>query len=1032
MASMPLSAFPRPPQDNGRGIHWSSSIYHITGDELTFWIDELKAMQIKWVKVLDDSGGTSVELCRRLVENDIMPVVRLYRERPNPKRIGSREIETIKKLVDIGVRYIETNNEPDLPAEWENNHIPPNWLDIVADNFIYDADIVLSLGALPAFPAMSVSNSGLGLSYVVEKGRKDVFEKGAWLAIHNYTTNHPLDYPYDPVNQEGKPLTQEEYERLAAWQYGHLTWEEIEELGIEITRENYFRFNNWAWDGRPLAEVNEMRSRNKNPGATIFDDSNCFRGWELAGHRMYEALGFYIPIISTEGGAVMGWGDDLRYAKVNPTTHAQWQMEITHFMQDEAPPWYFAVCSWLLAANRIGDFNPTWDQMAWYTNAWDLQFGLNGELPIVQLLKDTPAKLRHELRPSTEAAAVTGVVTDPDGKPTAGVFLKLMTKEGEIVASSVSDETGRYELLADPGIYDVFIDWYGMAARDITLTAYDVDVVDIRNIGPAGRYEIFGKVLDANGLILSGLEVHLHRNGVLHAVTKSDAIGKFVFHPGLAGEYTLETQDVSTTVTLTAEDPVISQDIAFPPDAALQYQVTKKRLLSPEEAGNRDIFYGTVRDVYGRGLNGIELEMRWIGADPGTHFPRIKTGPGVAKWDGYYEFLHSRGTFLIEVVQGDHPSEIAEIDTANVPDYDGDHVTFEVDFQLMPVGGEVKESAILGSIPGGRPGQAVHLWKEGDKIADAALDRARSFAFVSLGAGVYDLELAGIGMFKTDIALNGHDQVEVTLPLTGAIVGKVKGVGSGRQAVKLVAETYGFVRHSELDQHGQYRFTNLPAGEYRIELDDDILLGLQCDGQSVLEAPLLWVGMSNALRKSTITGKVHDTANRPAADIEVYLLMSDDPLTTTRTDAGGNFRFEKLAPGVYDVIINQYVGSFGLVLDGENTVEVELLYTPIATAPPKQLNRYYLLQMADAALMPALVRLVSPWLTTQPPGSVGFTITEAERAAVVVLLGDGIPDDVVTLLRDSGCEVVDMRADLLTLARQLALPAPESTGDDND
>jgi len=1032
MAPMPLSAFPRPPQDNGRGIHWSSSIYHISGDELTFWINELKAMQIKWVKVLDDSGGTSLELCRRLVENDMMPVVRLYRERPNPKRIGSREIETIKKLVDVGVRYFETNNEPDIPAEWENNHQPPNWLDIVADNFIHDANIVLSLGGLPAFPAMSVSNSGLGLSKVVEKGSGDLFEKGAWLAIHNYTTNHPLNYPYDAVNQEGKPLTQEEYERLADWQYGHLTWEEIQELGIEITEENYFRFNNWAWDGRPLAEINELREKNKNPGATIFDDSNCFRGWELAGHRMYEALGFYVPIISTEGGPVMGWGDDLRYAKVNPTTHAAWQMEITRFMQDEAPPWYFSVCSWLLGANRMGDFNPTWDQMAWYTHAWDLQFGLNGELPIVQLLKDTPARPRHELRPKSESAAATGTVTDVNGNPLAGVFLRLHTQDGETVAGSVTDETGRYELMADPGVYDVFIDWYGMAAHDITLTAFDVDVVDIRNIDPAGHYEIFGKVVDSEGLILSGLEVHLHRNGVVHAVTTTDETGKYVFRPGLAGTYTVETQDVSQTVTLSPEKPVVSQDIIFPPDSEMHYIVTKKRLLSPEEAGNRDLFYGTVRDVYGRGINGIELEMRWVGADPGTHFPRTKTGPGVAKWDGYYEFLHSRGTFLIEVVQGDYPSEIAEIDTANVPDYDGEHVTFEVDFQLQPVGGEAKESAIYGSVPGGRSGQAVHLWKEGQMVAETALDKARTFAFTELGAGIYDIELAGVGMIRTDIPLNGHDQVDVDFPLMGGIMGRVKGVKHGRQTVKLISETYGFVRHSELAWDGQYRFTNLPEGDYRIELDDDILAGLHCDGESILRAPLLWVGMSNAVRKSTLIGRVHDTANRPAADIEVHLLMSEEPLASTRTDAQGVFRFTKLGPGVYDAVINQFVGISGLVLDGENTVEVEMLYTPIATAPPKLLNRYYLLSMADEALMPALVRLVTPWLETQPAGSVGFSITEAQMAGVVVLLGDNLPDTVVELLQEAGCDTVDMRADLLTLARQLALPAPESTGESHD
>ena len=61
---MRLEDFPRPKNDNRRGVHWSASVYHPAGAALDFWISELQAMKIKWVKVLDDSGGSSLELCR--------------------------------------------------------------------------------------------------------------------------------------------------------------------------------------------------------------------------------------------------------------------------------------------------------------------------------------------------------------------------------------------------------------------------------------------------------------------------------------------------------------------------------------------------------------------------------------------------------------------------------------------------------------------------------------------------------------------------------------------------------------------------------------------------------------------------------------------------------------------------------------------------------------------------------------------------------------------------------------------------------
>ena len=43
---------------------------------------------------------------------------------------------------------------------------------------------------------------------------------------------------YDPVNQEGQPVSQEEYDRLGQW----------------------------AWEGRPREQINEWRQSDKNPG----------------------------------------------------------------------------------------------------------------------------------------------------------------------------------------------------------------------------------------------------------------------------------------------------------------------------------------------------------------------------------------------------------------------------------------------------------------------------------------------------------------------------------------------------------------------------------------------------------------------------------------------------------------------------------------------------------------------------------------------------------------------------------------------
>jgi len=72
-----------------------------------------------------------------------------------------------------------------------------------------------------------------------------------------------------------------------------------------------------------------------------------------------KALGYKVPIISTEGGPVMGWRDDRRYPRIDPNTHAEW---ITASMTScrgrqihgkNCPGNYFALCHWLLGNYRL-------------------------------------------------------------------------------------------------------------------------------------------------------------------------------------------------------------------------------------------------------------------------------------------------------------------------------------------------------------------------------------------------------------------------------------------------------------------------------------------------------------------------------------------------------------------------------------------------------------------------------------------------------------------------------------------------------
>jgi hypothetical protein len=379
---MELHEFPRPPQDNGRGVHWSLSVYEWGKRDWSFWAEQLQAMKIKWVKVMDDGGGSALPLVRRLVDLEVMPVVRLYWEEQNPGNIGQRGRETVRRFVQAGAVYFETNNEPDLALEWKDRHRPSNWLDIVVDNFIIDADIILGEGGYPAVPAFGVGTLRDPFSTVVERGRRDILDGGAWAAIHNYCLARPLEYPNDPVNMHGEPISEEEWHAAGG---------------------------RWAWE-IGWEEVNRAREAAANPNADIMTDATCFRGFEQLNDYIVHALGHPIPIMMTEGGynvaqrAGTTAGDDPRYPKPTPQAASEMNLKMFQYMQGDreilgkqVPEYFFAVMPWLIAAQRIGVLAPPAEnQGPWFTHKYDQEWGLTGELPLVQMLKDLPLRLRQD------------------------------------------------------------------------------------------------------------------------------------------------------------------------------------------------------------------------------------------------------------------------------------------------------------------------------------------------------------------------------------------------------------------------------------------------------------------------------------------------------------------------------------------------------------------------------------------------------------------------------------------------------------
>lgn len=374
---MSLQQYPRPLNDTGRGVHWSPAPARWGQENWPFWRDFLLAAHIKWVKVVDDGGGSAKGLVARLANLGVMPVVRFYRQPSYPGYLTSRETDYARALYErYGVVYFETRNEPDLSLEWGGKR-PDNWLDQVISYYLDDRDKLTKVGVHTVFPAFGPGGEGNPFEIIVKRGRKDVFENMV-VALHNYCLGRPLTYPNDGIADLGQPLSYNDW--LAAG-------DGRPEIAMNV-----------VWDHWDHTRISAARRQLAKPKLTIYEDWTCFRAFERMDKLVRDACGHSVAMMMTEGGynvlqrAGTTGGDDPRYPKPTPQRTSELTMAMFNYPM---PDYMLALMPWIAGVAQFGVQSPGFEhQGPWYTNVYDREWGLRGELPLVQMLKADPGKVR--------------------------------------------------------------------------------------------------------------------------------------------------------------------------------------------------------------------------------------------------------------------------------------------------------------------------------------------------------------------------------------------------------------------------------------------------------------------------------------------------------------------------------------------------------------------------------------------------------------------------------------------------------------
>lgn len=221
---MELKDYPRPADDNGWGFHSSSGAYEqpwmsqawrekfsgITEISQLTLADKRKIMQdyaqmlhdeygIRWFKLLA-AGDSQIRFAEALAKAGIETIVRTYAHEPHPSFTADPDL--VRRYVDIGVRYIEWGNEPNLYVEWDEHHWDRGHrARQVAQQLRRNFDKVREAGGLPLFPCMSpgghIDARQMLRDILEELKNRDALGdlEGAAVAIHNRPHNIPASVP---------------------------------------------------------------------------------------------------------------------------------------------------------------------------------------------------------------------------------------------------------------------------------------------------------------------------------------------------------------------------------------------------------------------------------------------------------------------------------------------------------------------------------------------------------------------------------------------------------------------------------------------------------------------------------------------------------------------------------------------------------------------------------------------------------------------------------------------------------------------
>ena len=477
----------------------------------------------------------------------------------------------------------------------------------------------------------------------------------------------------------------------------------------------------------------------------------------------------------------------------------------------------------------------------------------------------------------------------------SGVTVKLLDKDGNVVATTTTDANGNYSFTGlNDGTYTVQVDKTGPLAdkeqtedpsgkadsrsQAITFTRTDPDVINV-NFGYADNYSIHGLVYrdgdrdETHGATEKGYANQtvelLDKDGKVVATTTTDENGAYSFEKLPAGDYTVKVvKDGALTDLDQTEDPDSTKDstsgvISLGTDHRTETDVNFGYIANNSingtiySDGDRD---GRKGDTEGR-YSGVTVQL----LDASGNVVATTT----TDKDGKYSFEHlPDGTYSVKVVKD---GALTDTDQTGDPDNKLDNASEPITLdEKNPTKGDVD----FGYVPNNTITGTVYRDDNRDKT------------------------------------INGDEP------------------GLERVSVQLLDENGKVLQTLDTDADGNYAFQHLPDGKYTVKVVRSSSIkdyDQTEDPDSTVDdtSAVYTMGPENSLQEKvnfgyvpdySIAGRVYRDSDKSGSytdgeetfsGVTVDLLDKDgNVVATTTTDKDGNYSFEKLPAGTYRVKVH--------------------------------------------------------------------------------------------------------------------------------